>query len=121
MTDMRRDVFVYISGPMTPKHGFTAEQNVAEGVKTYIEVLKLGFPAFCPHLSGLFPSAWTDIRWETWIDYDLAVIERCTHVLMMPRWIESVGAVKEREFAIERKKPIAFSTPELIAMIGTKA
>lgn len=118
MNDMRHDVFVYISGPMTPKLGFTAEQNVAEGVKTYIEVLKLGIPAFCPHLSGIYPSAWTELTWETWLNYDLAVIERCTHMLMMPRWKESTGAQKEYEFAVTRRKPVAWSLEELTQMIG---
>ena len=110
---MRRDLFVYISGPMTAKHGRIIEENVADGVRVYIECLKRGIPAFSPHLGGAFPTAWADVPWETWLEYDYAVIDRCTHVLMMPRWELSAGAVKERAYAESIGKPIVFSIEEL--------
>jgi hypothetical protein len=114
---MRRDVFVYISGPMTAKHGHTVEENVAAGVRVYLDCLKRGIPAFSPHLGGAFPSAWTDVSWETWLEYDLAVIDRCTHVLMMPRWQESAGAIKEHDYAQSIGCPIAYSMSELVISI----
>ena len=103
---MRRDLFVYISGPMTAKHGYTVEENVAAGLRVYLDCLKAGIPAFCPHLGGAFPTAWTAVDWETWLAYDFAVIDHCTHVLMMPRWETSTGAVKERDYAIQHGKTI---------------
>jgi hypothetical protein len=112
---MRRDVFVYISGPMTAKHGFMVEENVAAGVRVFLECLRRGIPAFCPHLSGAFPSAWSDVGWETWLDYDLAVIDRCTHVLMLPRWETSAGATKEHDYARATGKPIITSLDEVHA------
>lgn len=110
---MRRDVFVYISGPMTAKHGYTVEENIAAGLRVYLDALKRGIPAFSPHLSGAFPSAWAEIPWEAWIDYDLAVIDRCTHVLMLPRWKESAGARAEHDYATQTGKPIIFSLDEV--------
>lgn len=110
---MRRDVFVYISGPMTAKHGFTVEENVAAGLRAYLECLRRGIPAFCPHLGGAFPSAWSDVSWDTWLEYDLAVIDRCTHMLLLPRWETSAGAQKEREYALQIGKPILASIDEL--------
>lgn len=112
---MRRDLFVYISGPMTAKHGFTVEENVAAGLRVFLDCLKRGIPAFCPHLSGAFPSAWTDVPWDRWLDYDLAVIDRCTHVLLLPRWETSAGAVKEREYAAARGTPIVTSIDEVLS------
>lgn len=103
---MRRDVFVYISGPMTAKNGHTIEENVATGLRAYLDCLRLGIPAFCPHLSGAFPSAWNDLNWETWLEYDLAVIDRCTHVLTLPRWEQSAGAIKEVDYARARGIPV---------------
>ena len=103
---MRRDVFVYISGPMTAKNGFIVEENIAEGLRVFLDCLRRGIPAFSPHLSGAFPSAWSLVPWEQWLEYDLAVIDRCTHVLMMPRWQESVGAKKEHDYALSIGKPI---------------
>jgi hypothetical protein len=110
---MRRDLFVYISGPMTAKHGYSVEENVAAGVRVFLDCLKSGVPAFCPHLSGAFPSAWSDVSWDKWLDYDLAVIDRCSHVLLMPRWEQSAGAIKERDYAESIGKPIILSLDEL--------
>lgn len=110
---MRRDLFVYLSGPMTAKHGFTIEENVAAGVRVYLDCLSRGIPVFCPHLSGAFPSAWSQLNWEAWLEYDLAVIDRCTHVLMLPRWETSAGALKEAEYAKAQRKPIVYAIDDL--------
>lgn len=110
---MRRDVFVYLSGPMTAKHGFSIEQNVHAGLRLHLDLLNRGIPNFCPHLGGGFPSAWSDVSWERWIEYDLAVIDRCTHVLMMSRWETSAGASREKAYAEQIGKPVIYSIDEL--------
>ncbi len=110
---MRRDLFVYISGPMTAKYGRSIEQNTADGVAVYLSLLGRGIPCFCPHLSGAFPSAWTALDHGSWLNYDLAVIDRCTHVLLMDRWETSAGAVIEKEYAEKIGKPIIRSIDEL--------
>lgn len=110
---MRRDVFVYISGPMSAKNGFLVEENVAAGLRAFLDCLQRGIPAFCPHLSGAFPSSWSAVNWEAWLEYDLAVIDRCTHVLMLPRWETSAGAVKERAYAEQIGKPIVNSIDDV--------
>ena len=56
------------------------------------------------------------MSWETWLDYDLAVIDRCTHVLMLPRWETSAGALKEREYAESRGVPVVHTLAELEAL-----
>ena len=113
---MRRDVLVYISGPMTAntRTGATIEEHTVQGFKAYIKLLQLGIPAFCPHLSGAFPSAWTAIDHTTWLAYDKAIIDRCTHLLMVGNWHESKGAVIEREYALARQLPVAYSITSLL-------
>lgn len=110
---MNRNVLVYISGPMTAKAGRTMEQNTADGVAVYLDLLKRGIPAFSPHCSGAFPSAWTALTHQEWIDYDFAIIDRCTHVLMMERWATSQGARLEYEYAKSKGLPIAESVEAL--------
>ena len=112
---MRRDLFVYISGPMTAKQGYTIEENVAAGLRVYLDLLRSGIPAFCPHLGGAFPSAWADVSLEKWLELDLLVIDRCTHVLMMPRWETSAGAVKEKAYAEQIGRPVIASLDDLAA------
>lgn len=115
---MNKNVLVYISGPMTPKDGHTIEDNVAAGARVYWDLLTRGLPAFCPHLSGAFPTAWTLLPHEQWLDYDFAVIDRCTHVLMMSRWETSTGAVKEKAYAEARGVPVFFSAVELAQSVA---
>jgi hypothetical protein len=112
-TSMRNDLFVYISGPMTAKDGHTVEDNVAAGLRVYWDLLRRGIPAFCPHLSGAFPTAWTLLPHADWLAFDFAVIDRCSHVLMMPRWETSSGARAEREYAEAKGIPVVCHADEL--------
>lgn len=114
---MRTDVYVYISGPMTAKGDYSIERNLAEGVDLFLHLLKSGIPAHCPHLNGYPPSCWTALPHESWIALDRVVLDRCTHVLMLPRWRESTGARLEHEYAQSRRLPIAYSLAELQAYL----
>lgn len=109
---MRRDVFVYLSGPMTAKDGYTVEENTAAGLRVFLECILSGIPAFCPHLCGGYPSAWS-VPWDAWLHYDKAVIDRCTHVLMLPRWTTSEGAKRERAYALDRGVPVIYTLDDL--------
>lgn len=118
---MRRDLFVYLSGPMTARDGVLMEENVAAGLRVHLDLLRRGIPNFCPQLSGAFPSAWVDVPYDAWLEFDLAVIDRCTHVLMLPRWESSKGAQIEKAYAESRGIPvlqgIAFLIAECVAPI----
>lgn len=112
---MRDGVFVYLSGPMTARDGHSMEENVAAGLRVHLDLLNRGIPNFCPQLSGAFPSAWSDVHYEKWLAFDFAVIDRCSHVLMLPRWESSTGAVREKEYAERRGIPVLFDASELEA------
>ena len=114
---MRTDVFVYISGPITAKHGYLVEDNVAAGLKMFLDLINLGVPAYAPQLTAAFPSAF-NIPWETWLEFDYAVIQRCTHMLMLPRWRESKGALEERVYAEAHNIRVCESLPELLDAIN---
>jgi hypothetical protein len=103
---MRRDMFVYLSGPISPRHGFSVEENVAAAVKVYLRLIQAGIPVFCPHLTAAFPSAHADVTYDRWMEYDLAIIDRCTHVVLLPRWESSSGARLEVQYAEKADKPI---------------
>lgn len=109
---MRRDLCVYLSGPLTRGHGVTTEENIAAAVRVFLDCIRQGIPAFCPHLGGAFPSAWA-IEYERWIAYDLAMIDRCTHVLMLSGWGTSPGACREYAHARAVGKPIIYALAEL--------
>jgi len=114
---MRADVFVYISGPITAKHGYLVEENVAVGLKMFLDLTALGIPAYCPQMIAGFPSAF-NIAWEQWMDLDYIMISKSTHVLMLPRWRDSRGAMEERIFADTQNIRVCESLPELLDAIN---
>ena len=112
---MRRDVFVYLSGPISKQSpDLLPEGFVAAALPVFFDLVNAGIPAFCPQLTGMFPSAYREVEYETWMAYDFAVIDRCTHVLMLDGWERSKGAERERRYAIERGLMVCYSLPQLI-------
>lgn len=114
---MRPNILVYISGPIAPKYGFSVEENVAVALKVFLELTKRGILSFCPHLTAAFPSAHSEVAYEKWMEYDLAMIDRCTHILMLPRWGESKGAIDELNYAVVKNVQVAYTVVELLEML----
>ena len=111
---LRHDLFVYLSGPISAAHGYSIDDNVAAGLRVFFDCVARGIPAFSPHAIGAFPSTWQIDR-QQWVAYDCAVIDRCTHVLLLPRWETSPGAVAERDYALRIGTPVITSLEELEA------
>lgn len=90
---------VYLSGPITAGAGYAVEENVAAALRVYLACVGRGIPAICPHLSAIFPSSWALVSYDAWLAHDFALIERCTHVVMLDGWERSRGARAERAYA----------------------
>jgi hypothetical protein len=103
--DVRYDLLVYISGPMTANEAHTLDEHIEVGVKLYFELIAAGIPCISPHAIGRFPDAWS-IPYDVWMAHACAVIDHCTHVLMMPGWETSRGATFERAYAIVTGKTL---------------
>lgn len=101
---------------MTARDGRLIEENTIAGLRIYLDLLRCGIPAFCPHLSGAFPSAWSVLSHAEWLAHDCAIIDRCTHVLMMVGWETSIGARHERAYAESIGRPVVESVDELISI-----
>ena len=115
---VRRDLFVYLSGPITAAHGYSTDDNVAAGLRVFFACVARGIPAFSPHAIGAFPSTWAIDR-QQWLAYDCAVIDHCTHVLMLPRWETSPGARAERDYALTIGTPVITSLDALDELEAT--
>lgn len=112
-----RGVFVYISGPVTPKNGYSAEDNVNEGLKMHLKLTDLKIASYSPQLVAAFPSAWK-VDWDKWMEIDLAIVEFCTHMVMLPRWRTSKGAVEEVLYAEKKGIPIFYSLESLLEILN---
>lgn len=115
---MRRDVFVYLSGPISPKNGRSVEANVAAALHVYLDCIQRGVLAFCPHLSAIFPSSHLGISYDVWMEADYAIIDRCTHVLMLEGWQHSKGAIMEQSYAQLQGKPVIYTLDELFPIFS---
>lgn len=109
-------MLVYLSGPITPKGDHTLAENIDAAVAVFLDLRHKGINALCPHLIALVPQA-HEIAYESWMAYDLALIDVCTHVLMLNRWRDSDGARLERIYAQARRKQIVYSVEELCSLI----
>ena len=109
---VRRDLFVYLSGPIAADDAHSVADNVAAGLRVFFACVSRGIPAYSPHASVAYQEA-QDISWEHWLAIDGAIIDRCTHVLLLPRWETSPGARAERAYAEQIGKPVITSLDEL--------
>ena len=104
---------VYLAGPLSPCEKFTIEDNVNAALETFLRLTRAGVHAFCPHICALVPGAF-DIPYERWLAMDLALLERCETVLMLPRWETSPGARREHELATLMGKRVVYDCQELL-------
>lgn len=107
-------MIVYIAGPMTPKDGFTAKQNLDQAVEAWIELVQACIPSFCPQLGNAIE---THVHgdYDLWMRYDFALIDCSTHVLMLPRWESSYGASLEHEHALKTGKQVCYAVSEVLS------
>jgi hypothetical protein len=116
---MRPNILVYLAGPLTATPTHTVAENIASAAAVYFDCIRRGIPAFCPHLGATFDEAFS-IGYEAWMAYDFSVIDRCTHVLMLPRWETSAGAKREKDYAFLRGIQTFYLLDELEAYLCEK-
>ncbi len=93
-------------------------QNVRDAEEVAIELMRLGYAVYCPHkatygLGGLFE------HWQ-FVACDLAVIDRCDGVVMLPEWAASEGARQERAHAETTRREV-YEWPHDIALLRERA
>src|SRR6187549_1188311 len=109
---MRRSVLVYVCGPCVARKGQTVEENIAVAIRATLGLLSLGIPAACAHSLRAFPSAWASYG-QHWTDYGKRLIDRSTHVLLLPRWESDPAVLVEVDYAKTRGLQV-FETVDLL-------
>lgn len=107
-------MLVYLSGPIAPRDGFTVEDNIKSALAAFLVCFKQGIPCFVPHLLPQIE----EISYDEWMEYDLEMLKHCTHMAMLPRWGNSVGALIEKSEALKMHLPIYESVEELVKVYG---
>jgi hypothetical protein len=102
---------VYVAGPFRAPNVWLMERNIRRAEEIALEVWLLGAACICPHANtrffqGVLPD-------QAYLDGDLAILQRCDALLMLPDWEKSVGAQEERLEAKRCLIPVFYSLPEL--------
>lgn len=88
---------VYISGPITGVVG--AEEYFKEAEQ---KIEAAGFIAINPYT---LINGFGKLRWDDYIDMDLAILKKCNCIYMLNGWQNSRGATIEKEFAEKHNIP----------------
>ncbi len=114
---------IFVSGAITPtspgNHAIEFLANVREGIRLSIELLCAGYAVYCPFTDFHY---WLQLpvgkclSVEMIYKADLAMLEVCDALLLVPGWEQSVGVRGEVQRAKELHIPI-FTTLEELTMV----
>lgn len=100
---------VYVAGAIAT--GGDIPNNTHKGIKLGEQLRRAGFITFTPHLSVLTEIVCGSVPWESWLEYDEEVIERCDAVFRMEG--QSRGADREVAFAQDHNIPVFFDIAKM--------
>ncbi len=107
-------MLVFLSGPYTTKEFRGVEKNVWNARQAAIELWSRGIPTICPHLNTQNFDKETSIPERVFYNGYCKMIKHCTHVVMLPNWKKSKGAVLEEGTARMEKVPVYYSLAEFL-------
>lgn len=91
----------YVAGPYRSKDGiWGVKRNVESAMSVARELWKQGYAVICPHGNTALMDG-PDIDDEVFLKGDLAMLERCDLIVMLPGWECSAGACAEASRALE--------------------
>jgi hypothetical protein len=95
----------YVSGKYTDNRGpVFAELNICYAAEVAIKLWSLGIAVICPHTNTKHFDGATD--YETFLDGDMLMIDKCDLMVMVDNWSTSSGAKLERDRAISKNIPV---------------
>jgi len=104
---------VYVAGKYSDSNIITSLNNIHDGIKVSVEVLKLGHACFCPWLDYQFQFFDKTLVIEDYYRYSMAWLEVSDCILVLPNSENSRGTQVEIERAKELGIPIYHSITAL--------
>ena len=110
---------IYIAGAISSPVLEEGLKNLQQGIKAGAEVLKMGLYPYVPHLDYQFNLVQEDhIPVDIYYKYDLAWLEVCDCMLVLPGYEKSKGVAAEIDFAKKNKIPIFYSMDDIKHLAG---
>jgi nucleoside 2-deoxyribosyltransferase len=104
-------IAVYIAGPLTTGDMMA---NIRLAVRAAARVQAAGMAPYVPHLSAFSEMiALESASYEAWMALDFEMLSRCDCLLRVG--LDSRGADREVEFAIEHGIPVFYSVDGMLA------
>lgn len=106
---------VYVAGPFRGPDHWAIAENIRSAERVAFKVWQAGAVALCPHLNTAhFQGALPD---HMWLDGDLALLELCDALILVPGWERSEGTKAEVAFATRHSIPVLFDIDSLRGLI----
>lgn len=111
---------VYIAGPYTGKtHDyrsyFEIERNIGVAAEAAAWLVDNGYGYFCPHLhSRHFEVITPEVGANFWYTMDLKFLDMCDALLLVGDWLDSKGALAEKDRALGIGIPVFYNTSALL-------
>ncbi len=105
-------MLLYVAGPFSSYGDHTEEMNVEQAVAISAQLWEAGHAVICPHTNTQAQDRYlkarddTNLGWETWLEGDEKIIQRCDGIVMTPDWEFSKGACREHAYAKGHGVPI---------------
>lgn len=87
----------YIAGKYTDDSTYAIRNNIRRAEEVNEWAWQNGYAAICPHTNTAFLDGLCN--YEVWANGDLAILERCDLVILVPGWEDSKGTREEIKFA----------------------
>ena len=109
---------IYIAGPYTAPTPADVDRNILAARDVQAHLLRMGHAPLCPHsMTARFERDYPDISYEAYLRTDLAWVEVCEAMFMLPGWAQSAGSRREHDRALERGIMIFYSLGEVPPML----
>lgn len=104
-------MLVYVAG----KYSGEVDKNIQAAREVAIDLWEIGHAVICPHLNSAYMESDCKCTWEDYLQGDFNMIARVDALVMVRDWENSVGAVREHEYAQSLGIPIYYAPdyPEL--------
>lgn len=96
----------YVSGPYRALTEWGLASNIHRAESVGVLLLQMGYSVIIPHkntahMGGVIPD-------EQFLEMDLEQLRRCDVIVMLPNWITSSGAKRERDEANRVGIPVRY-------------